>query len=86
MTKAFLDYNPVGQSLFILEEEGKEPHEMTMDMSSGNALVEAVCGVLADAGVEVLYCSKTAMGLAPAIKQYVLTEYNNKTLDIQQYD
>lgn len=57
-----------------------------MNMSSGNALVEAVCCELANAGVEVLYCSKTAMGLAPAIKQYVLTEYNNKTLDIQQYD
>lgn len=85
MIKAFLNYNPVGQSLLVLEEEGKTPQEMTIHADSGITIVEAVCSVMASAGVDTLFCNKAAMGLAPTIKQYVLTEYNNTTLDIQEY-
>ena len=85
MIKAFLNYNPVGQSLLVLEEEGKAPQEMTIHTDSGITIVEAVCSVMASAGVDNLFCNKASMGLATTIKQYVLTEYNNTTLDIQEY-
>ena len=49
-------------------------------------MVEAVCGFMLQEGVETLYCNKTAMGLAPAIKEYVLKEYGNHTLNIEQYE
>lgn len=54
-------------------------------MPDGRAMVEAICGFMADEGVQTLYCNKAGMGLAPAIKQYVLTEYNNTTLEIKEY-
>ena len=54
-------------------------------MPDGDAMVEAICGFMAQEGVETLYCNKAGMGLAPAIKQYILTEYNNTTLNIEEY-
>lgn len=85
MITAYFDYNPVGPSLYVLEEDGKEPRETTISMPDGHAMVEAICGFMAQEGVQMLYCNKAGMGLAPAIKQYVLKEYNNTTLNIEEY-
>ena len=85
MTQAFFDYNPVGPSLFMIQEEGQEPHETTISAPDGNSIIESICGLMADVGVEKLYCDKNAMELAPSIKQYILRQYNNNTLIIEQY-
>ena len=86
MTRAYFDYNPVGPSLYVLEEDGHKLKETTIETPTGDTMVEAVCGFMLQEGVETLYCNKTAMGLAPAIKEYVLKEYGNHTLNIEQYE
>jgi len=85
LTQAYFDYNPVGESLYVLVEEGKQPKETTISTQNATTMIEAICGFMAQEGVEHLYCNAAAMGLASAIKQYVLTEYNNNTLTIEQY-
>lgn len=64
---------------------GKDAQSITLHMSDAKKLVASIADTLAAAGIDVLYCNKAGMGLAPAIKQYVLSEYNNSDLIIEEY-
>lgn len=76
MIKGFFDYNPTGQSLFGYGEDSENVRTVKLNMDRPEDLVEVVATLISTNNVHQLQCTKSAIGLASSIREYLLGKYN----------
>jgi len=82
---ACFHYDPVGPSTFFYTDDNGQPREMTFHIDEPANLVEAVSTAIQVGKVDHVTCNEPGLGLAPAIKQYLLTNFNQYKCEFERF-
>ncbi len=83
MKYACFHYDPIGPSTFFYTDDQGQPRETQFNITEPANLVEAVSAAIQFGNIDHVTCNEPGLGLSSAIKQYLLTHFNQYNCEFE---
>ena len=83
MKYGYFNYDPVGPSIFFYMNDDGQPRETQFHIAEPERLVEAISAAIQGGHIDHVLCNETGLGLAPAIKNYLMSQFSYEDVEFE---